>query len=232
MTGLFVREILQEAFSDSSFIVQAPWDAMRGLAKFDANRTVEAVELGLSNHPKIERELCRLLVQVAPESAAEKLITAATALERDSLSHAVGQALRRAESKSVVDVVVKHFDGSERERKVVCQISGWLPVPEIAEALEGVADRESAIAVRRAALDGLYRHREEMAIRELFSAFQAERCSARRWSYFFAILETADPHLLSDREDPLWLGQILTQDVPYAFEHYAGDVLKRRKRKA
>lgn len=227
-----VRErILEEAFSAGSVVVQAPLHAMRGLAKFDTNRTVEAIELGLSNHPKIERELCRLLVQVAPETAAERLIKAATTLERDSLSEAVGQALRRAETKSVVEVVVQRLDGSDRERKVVCEISGWLPVPEIAEALERVADRESALAVRRAALDGLYRHREEMAIGELFSAFQAERRAARRWSYFLAILETADPHLLSDREDRLWLGHILTKDVPYAFEHYAGRVLKRPMQK-
>ena len=59
--GRTIRErILEEAFSGGSIIVQAPWDAMRGLAKSDTDRAVEAVEAGLSNHPKIEKELCRL----------------------------------------------------------------------------------------------------------------------------------------------------------------------------
>ena len=199
MAGLFAREILEEAFSEGSAIVQAPLDAMRGLAKFDTNRTVEAIELGLSNHPKIERELCRLVVQVAPESAAERLIKAATALERDSLSLAVGQALRRAESRSVADVVVQRLDGSERERKVVCQISGWLPVPEIAEALEGVCrsgERDCGSTCRIGwRFTGIAK---KMAIREpVFRVSGQNAVSARRWSYFFAILETADPHLLS-----------------------------------
>ena len=227
-----VRErILEEAFAESAVVAKAPLDAMRGLAKFDPSRAAEAVELGLSNHPKIERELCRLLVQVAPESAAEKLLNAAITLERDSLPHAVGRALRRADPKTVVDVVVRHLGGSEREREIVCQISGWLLVPKIATELERVADHESAIAVRHAALDALYRHREEEAVRSLFSEFQAERRVTRRWAFFVAILETADPHLLSDREDALWLGQILTKDVPYAFEHYAHKVLDKRSQK-
>ena len=238
-----VRErILEDAFAEPS--IMALLDAIRGLAKFDTNRAAEAVEFRLANYPQIKRELCQLLVQVAPESAAEKLVgaavalernffsdavgRAAVALERDPFPDAVGRALRRLDPKAVVDVVVKRLRGTETERRVVCQIAGWLPVPEIAKALEHAANRESAGAVRRAALEALYRHREEGAIRGLFSEFQTERCATRRWAFFIAILETADPHLLRDQEDALWLGQILTEDVPYAFEHYASEVLNRR----
>ena len=47
-----VREkVLEEAFTESAAVVQAPLDAMRGVAKFDAARAAEAVEVGLSNHP-------------------------------------------------------------------------------------------------------------------------------------------------------------------------------------
>ena len=100
-----------------------------------------------------------------------------------------------------------------------CRIAEWLPVPEIAEALESLADRDGAIAVRRAALDALYKHREEEAIRGLFSEFREERCAGRRWAFYVVILDSADPYLLTEREDALWLGQILTDDVPFAFEH-------------
>ena len=224
-----VRErILESAFSENPVVAQSPLDAMRGLAKFDTERTAEAIELGLSNHPRIERELCRLLVQVEPDTAAERLIDAAVALERESLFDAVGRALRRTDSNAAIESIVKRLDGSEVGRKVACRISGWLPFPEIEDALEHAAERESSLVVRRAALEALYRHREEKAIRGLFSEFQAEQSAARRWAFFIAILETADPHLLSDQEDPLWLGKILTKDVPYAFEHYACRELKRR----
>ena len=154
---------------------------------------------------------------MAPESAAEKLVGTSVDAERDSLSDAVGHALRRLDTKSVADVIVNRLRGTETECKVVCRIAGWLPIPRIVEALEKVADGESAIAVRRSGLKALYRHREEEAIRGLFSEFQAEHSDAHRWAFFVAILEAADPYLLTDKEDSLWLGQILTKDVPYAF---------------
>ena len=132
-----IRErILEEAFAESSFIVNAPLDAMCGLAKFDIDRAIEAIELGFSNHPKIERELCRLLVQVAPESAAERLVNAAVASERESLFDAVGRSLRRLDPKAVTDPIARRLRGTETERKIVCRIAGWLPILEIREVLE------------------------------------------------------------------------------------------------
>ena len=226
-----VREkVLEAAFTESAAVVQAPLDAMRGLAKFDAARAAEAVEVGLSNHPKIERELCRLLVQLESETAAEKLVSAAIAEERESLSDAVGRALRLVSESIVADAIVKCVRGTEAERLTACRIAGWLPFPTVAEALEGVVESDSSISVRRAALDALYRHREEAAVRGLFSEFAPEGNEARRWAIFVPILETADPHLLCNRDDSLWLGHILTADVPYAFEHHARAVIERRKR--
>ena len=227
-----VREkVLEEAFTESAAVVQAPLDAMPGLAKFDAVRAAEAVEVGLSNHPKIGRELCGLLVQLGSEGAAEKLVSAAIAGERESLSDAVGRALRLVNESIVADAIVKCLRGTETERLTACRIAGWLPFATVAEALKGVEESDGSISVRRAALDALYRHREEAAIRGLFSEFAAERCEARRWAFSVPILETADPYLLCNREDPLWLGHILTADVPYAFEHHAREVIERRKRK-
>ena len=227
-----VREkVLEAAFTESAVVVQAPLDAIRGLAKFDAGRAAEAVEAGLSNHPKIERELCRLLVQLEADRAAEKLIGAAIAEERESLSDAVGRALRLVNESIVADAIVKCLRGTEAERLIACRIAGWLPFPTVVKALEGVVESDGSISVRRAALEALYRRREEGAIQGLCSEFAAERCEVRRWALFVPIVETADPHLLYSREDPLWLGHILTADVPYAFEHHAREVIERRKRK-
>ena len=160
-----VREkVLEEAFTESAAVVQAPLDAMRGLAKFDAARAAEAVEAGLSNHPKIERELCLLLVQLESERAAETLVGAAIAGERESLSDAVGRALRSANESTVADPVVKCLLGTEAERLTGCRIAGWLPFPAVAEALEGVVESDSSISAPRAALNALYQHREEDAV--------------------------------------------------------------------
>jgi hypothetical protein len=77
-------QILDKAFAVRSFIVTEPLHAIEGLAKFDMVRAVDAIELALQSHPKIERQLCRLLVRLAPEAAPEKLINAAVMTERES----------------------------------------------------------------------------------------------------------------------------------------------------
>ena len=225
-----IRErILEDAFAEHSMSVAL--DAMRGLAKFDPRRAAEAIELGLLNHPRIERELCRLLVQVAPGSASETLVAAGFCLERETLYDAIGRALRRVDPTALAAVVVRLLGGTETERRILCRVAEWLPVREIAEYLQRLADHDSAMAVRQAALHALYKHREEEAICDLFSEFRRASCALSRWAFFVAILDSADPYLLTEREDTLWLGQILTDDVPFAFEHYACRVIDRRKRK-
>ena len=89
------EQILDKAFVAPSFIAAIPLRAIEGQAKFDATRAVEAIELGLQSHQKIEDQLCRLLVRIAPETAAAKLFDAAISIERQSLRRAAGRALRR-----------------------------------------------------------------------------------------------------------------------------------------
>jgi hypothetical protein len=216
--------ILERAFAASSIVTTEPLRAIEGLAKFDARRAVEAIELGLQSHPKIERALCRLLVRIAPEHAAAKLINAATSVERKSLRRAAGQALRQLDPDVVSHLVVERIGGSVSERKAVAELGGWLPNPAIADALVRLADHDSAAEVRRAALDALDRHRREVGVRALLAAFSSAAIE-RRWSLLVTILGAADPYLLTDRNDPLWLGRILSGDTPAVYMHHANSVL-------
>ncbi|HSE90340.1 MAG TPA: hypothetical protein VLJ79_29295 [Candidatus Binatia bacterium] len=52
--------IIDKAFAARSFVATAPICAIEGLAKFDAMRAVEAIEIALQSHQKVERQLCRL----------------------------------------------------------------------------------------------------------------------------------------------------------------------------
>jgi hypothetical protein len=224
------EQILDKAFAARSFVTTQPVRAIEGLAKFDSARAVEAIELGLRSHPKIERQLCRLLVRIAPETAAAKLIDAAVSIERESLRRAAGRALRRLDPEMVSRLVIERMTGSAPERKAAAELAGWLPIGAIAHALGQVADHDSAREVAHAALAAVDRHRREASIRTLLTAFPSV-APERRWSILVAILEGADPYLLTDNEDPLWLGRILSDDVPAAFEHYADSVLRQRKQK-
>jgi hypothetical protein len=222
------EKIRDKAFAARAFTVTAPLLAIEGLAKFDAPRAVEAIELGLQSHHRIERELCHLLVKIAPELAAKKLIDAAVSIERESLRRAAGQALRRLDGAIVTTLVLERITGSATVRKAAAEIAGWLLIPEITKALESLAHDDTTIEIRNAALNALERHRREDNIRALFEAFPSMP-PKRQWSLLVAIVENGDPYLLTDRQDSLWLGRIL-RDVPFAFEHYANSVLGRRKK--
>jgi hypothetical protein len=222
------EQIIDKAFAARSFVTTAPLRAIEGLAKFDVMRAVEAIELALESHQKIERQLCRLLVRVAPETAASKLIGAAVTIERQSLRRAAGHALRRLDPNVVSRLVVEKMKGSAPDRKAAAELAGWLPTPDIANALGYLADHDSSIDIRHAALAALDLHQREANIRSLLAAFPSA-VPERRWSILVAIMEAADPYLLTDRSDPLWLGRILSDDVPAVFEHYANSVLRRRK---
>ena len=204
-----------------------PLRAIEGLAKFDIARALDAIELGLQSHPKIERELSRLLVRLAPDTAAEKLIKAAVVTERDSLRGAAGRALRRLDPAIIAPLLAERMKGTLSERKIAAELAAWTPVPVIADALAELADHDSRSEVRHAALLALERHRKEAGLRALLDAFRAADYD-KQWSLLTAIMDGADAHLLKDRGDPLWLGHILTDNLPAVFEQHANDVLRQR----
>ena len=76
----------------------------------------------------------------------------------------------------------------------------------------------------------LDRHAQERTGRDLIAAF-ARADPSERWPLFIALLELANPYLLTTRDDPLWLGQILTENVPEIFAHHAEQEIRQRKQK-
>ena len=220
-------QILDKAFAARSVNVTDPLCAIEGLAKFDVVRAVDAIALALQNHPKIERELCRLLVRLVPDSAAEKLIKAAIETERVSLRGAAGRALRRLDLTIIGPLLAKRMRGTIPERKIAAELAAWTPDSVIANDLAELADHDSASEVRQAALLALERHRKEASLRALLDAFRSADYN-KQWSLLTAILDGADAHLLKDREDPLWMGHILTDELPAVFEQHAYDVLRQR----
>ncbi len=224
------KQILEVAFAERAYVAMEPFRAIQGLAKFDAARAIEAIERGFQFHPNIERDLCLLLVRIAPETAANKLLDAIIKTERKSLIPAAGRALRWLDPTTVAPFIIEKMSIQSSEQKFVAELAGWLPIPEIAEALGHLADHDNSIDVRRVALGALERHRKEKMVCSLLEDFPRAK-PEHQWALLIAILEVADPYLLTDREDPLWLGQIFTEDIPRAFVHHAEAELEKRKRK-
>ena len=223
------RQILDVAFAEHPQVIMEPLRAIQGLAKFDVDRAIEAIERGLQFHPKIERNLCLLLVRIAPETAAEKLLDAVIKIERKSLIPAAGRALRRLDPTIVTPSVVERMSIPSSRREFVAELAGWLPIPEVSEALGDLAEHDRSINVRHVALAALEYQRREKMVYALLEGFPIAM-PEHQWALLVAILEVADPYLLTDREDPLWIGQIFKEDVPYDFRHHAKEMIEKQKR--
>ena len=222
------KQILDIAFAEHPNEIMEPLKAIQGLAKFDVARAIEAIERGLQFHPKIERDLCLLLVRIAPETAAEKLLDAIIAIERKSLIPAAGRALRRLDPTIVAPSVVEQMSISSSRREFVAELAGWLPIPEVTKNLEHLAEHDAN--VHYVALSALEQQQREKMICALLEDFPIAM-PAHQWALLVAILKVADPYLLTDREDPLWIGQIFKKDIPHAFIHHAKVMLEEQKRK-
>lgn len=225
-----VREqVFSRAFSARSFSA-TPIRAIEGLAKFDSPRAIEAIELALQSHPNIERELCLLLVRIVPETAAAKLVNIVNSIDRKSLRRTVGRVLRRLDPGIVGSLVVEQLSSAVAFRRIAAELAGWLVFPEIKHSLEKTAAQDGVAEVRDAALASLEQHSREKSARTLLADFPSAAIE-QQWIIIVTVLELADPYLLTDSEDVLWLGAILTEDVDFSFTHYAESALRRRKQK-
>lgn len=224
------EQILDKAFAARPIAATQSLRAIEGLATFDAMRAVEAIEVGLRSQPALERQLCSLLVRVTPKTAAEKLVDAALVVDRASLRRAAGRTLRRLDPEIVARVLVERMHGSASERKAICELARYITITEITQALGSLAEHDSSREVRYAAFDALSFQRQLANVRTLLAAFPSAT-PERRWSLLIAILDAADPYLYTDSEDELWLGRILVDSVPSAYERHANSALERRRQK-
>jgi hypothetical protein len=119
---------------------------------------------------------------------------------------------------------------SRRSPKIsgIAELAVHLPSPAIESALGDLADQDRASEVRHVALIALEGHHRESSVRALLAAFPSA-ARERQWRMLAAILEAADPHLLTGCGDQLWLGRILADELPGVFEHHADARLRQRK---
>jgi hypothetical protein len=225
-----IRDKIYEDAFKNSINTSIPLGAVEGLAKFDPARALAAAENSLHQQPASERAMCALMARVAPDVAVNKLIKAALMIDRDSLRPAVGRSLRRLNPETVDALLIEQMQSTCPEtRTKAIELAGWLGPGRLADALEKIVKNDAEVAVILAGLAALARQRSEHQVLELFHAFR-DGASNRQWPILLAIVDSADPHLLSDNDDQLWLGSILS-DVPYSFAYGIKDMLSDRRRK-
>lgn len=223
------EQVFEKAFaarSDGNHLIRA----IKGLAKFDAARAVDAIELALQSKPKLADQLCVLLARIDPEVAGQRLVQIAIKADRKELKRAVARALRRLDTEQVGEILYARTTGPVAERRVVAELAGWICDPRLSAYLLLMAADDQDREVRTAALAALDRRKSEGSFRELIAEFSRSG-SHQRWVRLVAILENADLDLMTSRYDPLSVGRMLTDDMPPAFEFHANEILKRRRQK-
>ena len=204
--------------------------AVEGLAKFDITSAALAARDAIYRPPKVNRRLCALLARIAPATATPLLVDAAIATQRSVLRRWIGRTLRRLDDVEVSDLLVSYMlRGSSAQRAAAADTARWLPTRQIATVLSECANGDASSEVRLAALSALDAHSDEAVVRDLLAAF-AGSDHQRKWRLLATILETGDPHLLSNADDDLGLARVLS-GLPRAFMLYANDVLDQRLRK-
>lgn len=222
-----VRElIICKSFSENDIVVGEKVRAIQALAKFDYERAVMAIKRQLRITNKEFRQLARLLVCLSPVGSVANLLDIAK-IREDSVA-AIGHALRRLGQGEVDTELSRCMTDSQRAiRAVGVELAGWLPPGRLVAEIETMLEIETEDKPRQAALEALVRKEEQAITADLLSAFE-KSSGNHRWPLLLALLKVGDPYLLSDRDDPLWIGKVLDQ-APYIFSRHAKEILKNRK---
>ncbi|MCW8308874.1 hypothetical protein AruPA_17715 [Acidiphilium sp. PA] len=222
-----IRElIIQQAFHENGIVVGEKTQAINALAKFDIERAAQAAERQLRITRNELRPLAQLLARLSPHDASSRLIGIAQQ-RQDSLA-AVGHALRRLGAEQVDRTLATCMtDPSRAIRAIGAELAGWLPPGRLDAAIESMLRDETEDNPRRVALEALDRKNQQTVALDLLRSFETAP-NDRRWSILLALLQMAAPHLLTDRDDALWIAPALDK-APHIFRRHAEGALKKRK---
>lgn len=223
----FREKILDDAFSGSSYFREKIYFAIECLAKFDSKRAIEAIMRHLNAPSSLDRELCLLLIQITPDTAATLLFDMAREGERKGFRTTVGRALRRL-NPTDIDVILENAFSStnRRSREVAVELAGWLPIQQLGMQLAALYAIEPESDVRATIFLAQTRRRNEVIVLELFEKFKAST-EEQRWVLLLSILQLGDPILLSDSEDILWIGKVLVS-FSFKYRHFVNQEIKQR----
>jgi hypothetical protein len=224
-----IREIvIEKAFNENCFVTGEKTEVIKALRLFDPERAIAAAEKQLHITKNEFRSLAKLLVHLTPGDAEIRLVDIAKR-RKDCLA-AVGHALRSVDIERVDTALLGCIQDTSRDvRAVGAELAGWQSHNQLVEPLKALLERETEPKVHEAVLGALERKRQQMVALDLLQAFQ-DTDTRQRWAFLLALLEMADPYLLSDKDDPLWIGTALDK-APYIFWRHAERAIEKRKSK-
>ncbi|CAK0745255.1 NACHT domain-containing protein [Azospirillaceae bacterium] len=225
-----IRElIIRKAFHENNVFVGETLRAIRALAKFDVKRAVLAVDRQLLRITKKCEKLwvfANLMTQLNSDDTILRLIEVARQCKESAA--AIGCALRKLDSTKVDEALAACMIDPRRDiRAVGVELAGWLPPGRLDNQIKNMLAVEKESKLHNLSSNALYRKEQETIALDLLDAFEASS-NNRRWSLLSALLNVADPYLLTDPDDALWIGRALNK-APYIFNLHAWKTIEKRK---
>lgn len=206
-----------------SYGANAP-TAIHALAKFDPENAIEAIRRQL--RVAFDYALVQRLLITRAEAGFDLLVNEYYRDWSRRDRWLVCRAIRWNVPTPLLEVKLDGLSQSADAdlRRAACEIAGWQTHDLLAARLDELSE-DADPKVAEAATDALARQRQQATAIELLERLQT--CATdRKWSYFIALLEACDPHLLDNPKDPLAIAPILSK-LPLGYERTLGRELGR-----
>lgn len=199
----------QEAFAARA---NNRFGAVCGLSHHRPDAAFDAASAAIASSDANRGAYADLLITIDPSRGAEVLCRRLI-VERQQLVRAyICRALRSVPSEGMLQRVHAMLTSSDAyERAAACQTAGWLDFENA--SLRGLALRDADTMVRAFALGAVEMHQHNTRVAALLSELEGARGSDA-WGLIQAVLDSANPLLLTFRDDPLWLGRALSGKPP------------------
>lgn len=183
--------------------------AIHALAKFDPENAIEAIRRHL--RVAFDYGLVQRLLMTRPDAGFDLLVNdfyrGWTRQERWLACRAIRWNVPTPQLEPKLDGLSRSADADLR--RVACEFAGWQAHDLLAARLVELSE-DADPKVSQAAADALERQRQQAMAIELLERLRTG-ATGRKWSYFVALLESGDPHLLDNPTDPLAIEPILLQ---------------------
>lgn len=202
--------------------------AIRGLAKLDQDAAFHATELALI-HANKDRELVPELLMDIDEDRAIPLLCPAAIDEPSTLAlWAIGRSLRWAKNSDLSQTQILDLlqSADSREQCAGASLAGWQCHAGFTSVLRSLHADSPDQDVRDAAETALCQQQTEAQVAVLLTEL-ANSDGLQKWSILEAVIQVADPELLSSREDPQWIGAALG-NAPVMMRLPAGEEIESR----
>lgn len=232
MVRLDSEEVVDElwkASQDRDAMEDERLDAIPALALLEPAAAFDVAARHLRDAGPHRNGFVWLLLDLDAERAVPVLIEQAVREQQTEVLWTIARRLRRAGPAVERELRARLESPDFRVRTAAVHLAGWAGPGFLKADLTRMAAEDPDDDVQWECLQALDRQNKESCVLELMDAFRSAHGVAQ-WSYLESILELGDPHLLRTKDDSLWIGKFLPEELS-ALNHHAAWRLEERIRK-